>query len=57
MIDVCKVRYELNYKKTVSVGYREDKLVPLSFQNVPYRTVSFLKGSLNDTKHCEVITY
>ena len=32
-------------------------MVPVSFQKVPYHTISFLKGTLNDTNHCEVIIY
>ena len=34
-------------------------LVPVSvaFQKVQYRTISFLKGILNNMNHCEVIVY
>ena len=32
-------------------------MVPVSFQKVPYHTISFLKATLNDTNHCEVIIY
>ena len=27
------------------------------FQKVPYHNVSFLRGTLNDTNHCEVIIH
>ena len=29
-------------------------LVPASFKEVPYRTVSLLKSTLNDTNQCKV---
>ena len=35
------------YNDTHRVGYCLK--VPVSFQEVPYRTISFLKGDLNDT--------
>ena len=32
-------------------------MVTVSFQKVPYRTISLLKGTLNDTNLSEVIIY
>ena len=31
--------------------------VPVSFQKVPYLTVSLLRSTINDTNHCEVIVF
>ena len=55
----ARPKYGPKYGPDPMVGYRLEVpvLVLVSLQNVPYCTVSFFKGSLNNTKHCEVILY
>ena len=37
------------------LSYHYGVLVPVSFLKVPYRTITFLYGTLNDTNFWEVI--